>query len=118
MELREDALELHRINRGKLAVASKVKLENSRDLSLAYSPGVAEPCKVIAQNAELSYEYTNRGNMVAVVSDGTAVLGLGDIGPDAALPKWSGRSNGWSRPLAGSTWRIFPGRVVLKSNSN
>jgi malate dehydrogenase (oxaloacetate-decarboxylating) len=92
MGLREDALELHRINRGKVAVASKVKLDDSRDLSLAYSPGVAEPCKAIAQNAELCYEYTNRGNMVAVVSDGTAVLGLGDIGPDAALPVMEGKA--------------------------
>jgi malate dehydrogenase (oxaloacetate-decarboxylating) len=92
MGLREDALELHRINRGKVAIASKVKLEDSRDLSLAYSPGVAEPCKEITDNPELSYEYTNRGNMVAVVSDGTAVLGLGDIGPTAALPVMEGKA--------------------------
>jgi malate dehydrogenase (oxaloacetate-decarboxylating) len=92
MGLREDALELHRVNHGKVAVASKVKLEDSQDLSLAYSPGVAEPCKEIAGNPELSYEYTNRGNMVAVVSDGTAVLGLGDIGPAAALPVMEGKA--------------------------
>ena len=92
MGLREDALELHKVNRGKVAVVSKVKVENARDLSLAYSPGVAEPCKEIAANPELSFSYTNRGNMVAVVSDGTAVLGLGDIGPDAALPVMEGKA--------------------------
>lgn len=92
MGLREDALELHRVNRGKVAVVSKVKLEDARDLSLAYSPGVAEPCKEIAVDPDLSYVYTNRGNMVAVVSDGTAVLGLGDIGPDAGLPVMEGKA--------------------------
>lgn len=92
MGLREDALELHRVNRGKVAVVSKVKLEDARDLSLAYSPGVAEPCKEIAKEPDLSYVYTNRGNMVAVVSDGTAVLGLGDIGPDAGLPVMEGKA--------------------------
>jgi malate dehydrogenase (oxaloacetate-decarboxylating) len=92
MGLREDSLDLHRVNHGKVAVVSKVKLENSQDLSLAYSPGVAEPCKEIFKNRELSYEYTNRGNMVAVISDGTAVLGLGDIGPTAALPVMEGKA--------------------------
>jgi malate dehydrogenase (oxaloacetate-decarboxylating) len=92
MGLREDALELHRINRGKVAVASKVPVANSTDLSLAYSPGVAEPCKEIRDNPDLSYVYTNRGNMVAVVSDGTAVLGLGDIGAEAGLPVMEGKS--------------------------
>ncbi len=92
MGLREDALNLHQENRGKLAVVSKVKLENAQDLSLAYSPGVAEPCKEIAQNSELSFEYTNRGNLVALLSDGTAVLGLGDIGPTAAMPVMEGKA--------------------------
>jgi malate dehydrogenase (oxaloacetate-decarboxylating) len=92
MSLREDALELHRVNRGKVAVVSKVKVEDARDLSLAYSPGVAEPCKEIEANPALSYLYTNRGNMVAVVSDGTAVLGLGDIGPEAGLPVMEGKA--------------------------
>lgn len=92
MGLREDALELHQVNRGKVAVVSKVKVEDARDLSLAYSPGVAEPCKEIAANPVLSYQLTNRANMVAVVSDGTAVLGLGDIGPDAALPVMEGKA--------------------------
>lgn len=92
MGLREDALELHRKNRGKIAVVSKVEVHDARDLSLAYSPGVAEPCKEIEQSPNLSYEYTNRGNMVAIVSDGTAVLGLGDIGPQAALPVMEGKA--------------------------
>ncbi|MCL6588515.1 MAG: NAD-dependent malic enzyme [Firmicutes bacterium] len=92
MGLREDALELHRLSRGKVAVVSKVKVADARDLSLAYSPGVAEPCKEIEKNPALSYELTNRGNMVAVVSDGTAVLGLGDIGALAGLPVMEGKA--------------------------
>ncbi|HEX3045360.1 MAG TPA: malic enzyme-like NAD(P)-binding protein, partial [Bacillota bacterium] len=92
MGLREDAMELHRTNQGKVAVVSKVKVADARDLSLAYSPGVAEPCKEIEKNPALSYELTNRGNMVAVVSDGTAVLGLGDIGALAGLPVMEGKA--------------------------
>ncbi len=92
MSLREEALALHREYRGKLAVVSKVPVRDAHDLSLAYSPGVAEPCKEIAQNAELVYEYTNRGNVVAVISDGTAVLGLGDIGPLAGMPVMEGKA--------------------------
>ncbi len=92
MGLREESLELHRVNRGKLAVVSKVQVRDGKELSLAYSPGVAEPCKEIAANPVLSYQYTNRGNSVAVVSDGTAVLGLGDIGPEAGLPVMEGKA--------------------------
>jgi malate dehydrogenase (oxaloacetate-decarboxylating) len=92
MSLKEDALELHRTHRGKLAVVSKVKVENAWDLSLAYSPGVAEPCKEIAGNSTLSYDLTNRGNTVAIVTNGTAVLGLGNIGPEAALPVMEGKA--------------------------
>ncbi|MBE3551770.1 MAG: NAD-dependent malic enzyme [Kyrpidia tusciae] len=92
MALREDALKLHRDHHGKLAVVSKVALKTTRDLSLAYSPGVAEPCKEIQVRPEAVYEYTNRGNLVAVVSNGTAVLGLGDIGPLAALPVMEGKA--------------------------
>ncbi|TCL55840.1 malate dehydrogenase (oxaloacetate-decarboxylating) [Hydrogenispora ethanolica] len=92
MELREAALHLHRVNRGKIAVAPKVPIRDAADLSLAYSPGVAEPCKEIARDPDLVYDYTNRGNMVAVVSDGTAVLGLGDIGPLAGLPVMEGKA--------------------------
>ena len=92
MNLRDEALELHRVNRGKLGVVSKVPVRNAKELSLAYSPGVAEPCKEIAADPVLSYQYTNRGNTVAVVSDGTAVLGLGDIGPEAGLPVMEGKA--------------------------
>ncbi|WP_300340797.1 MULTISPECIES: NADP-dependent malic enzyme [unclassified Fusobacterium] len=87
----ERALELHEQNKGKLSVVSKVKVENREDLSLAYSPGVAEPCRKIAANKEDVYKYTGKGNLVAVVTDGTAVLGLGDIGPEAALPVMEGK---------------------------
>lgn len=90
--MREDALKLHRENRGKLAVSGKVPLRNARDLSLAYSPGVAEPCLEIHRDKDLVYEYTAKGNFVAVVSDGTAVLGLGNIGPEAAMPVMEGKS--------------------------
>ncbi|WP_025028379.1 NAD(P)-dependent malic enzyme [Caldalkalibacillus mannanilyticus] len=89
---REESLHLHRQHQGKLAVKSKVPVQNARDLSLAYSPGVAEPCKEIFDYPRKVYEYTMKGNMVAVVSDGTAVLGLGNIGPAAALPVMEGKA--------------------------
>lgn len=92
MTLREEALHMHRVNRGKLESKSKVEVKNAKDLSLAYSPGVAEPCKMIYDKPETVYEYTMKGNMVAVVSDGTAVLGLGNIGPEAALPVMEGKA--------------------------
>lgn len=87
----ERSLELHEKNKGKLSVVSKVKVGNREELSLAYSPGVAEPCRKIASNKEDVYKYTAKGNLVAVVTDGTAVLGLGDIGPEAALPVMEGK---------------------------
>lgn len=92
MDLKAESLRLHREHRGKFAVASKVRVADARDLSLAYSPGVAEPCLAIADRPELVYDYTAKGNVVAVVSDGTAVLGLGDIGPLAALPVMEGKA--------------------------
>lgn len=92
MTLREEALHMHRVNKGKLESKSKVPVRNARDLSLAYSPGVAEPCKEIYDKPETVYDYTMKGNMVAVVSDGTAVLGLGNIGPEAALPVMEGKA--------------------------
>ncbi|KYD10789.1 MULTISPECIES: NAD(P)-dependent malic enzyme [Heyndrickxia] len=92
MTLREEALHMHRINKGKLESKSKVTVRNAKDLSLAYSPGVAEPCKMIYDKPETVYEYTMKGNMVAVVTDGTAVLGLGNIGPEAALPVMEGKA--------------------------
>ncbi|AXI09674.1 NAD-dependent malic enzyme [Oceanobacillus zhaokaii] len=90
--LRDDALRLHKENLGKLAVQSKVPVLNAMDLSLAYSPGVAEPCMEIYNRSDTVYDYTMKGNMVAVVSDGSAVLGLGNIGPEAALPVMEGKS--------------------------
>lgn len=88
----ERSLDLHREHKGKLTIKSKVKVENVEDLSLAYSPGVAEPCRKIHQNPDDVYEYTSKGNMVAVITDGTAVLGLGNIGPKAALPVMEGKA--------------------------
>lgn len=92
MTLREEALKLHLDNNGKIAVVSKVPIATRHDLALAYTPGVAEPCKDIKENKDLSFEYTCRGNMVAVISDGTRVLGLGDIGPEAAIPVMEGKA--------------------------
>jgi len=92
LTLREEALHMHRIHKGKLESKSKVPVRNAHDLSLAYSPGVAEPCKDIYEKPETVYDYTMKGNMVAVVSDGTAVLGLGNIGPEAALPVMEGKA--------------------------
>lgn len=91
MDLYKKALELHEKNKGKLGVYSKVQVKNREDLSLAYSPGVAEPCKEIVKDRDNIYKYTSRGNMVAVITDGTAVLGLGDIGPYAAMPVMEGK---------------------------
>jgi len=91
MGLKEDALALHRELRGKLSTTPKRRIENARDLSLMYTPGVAEPCREIARNRSLVYDYTQKGNMVAVISDGSAVLGLGNIGPEAALPVMEGK---------------------------
>ncbi|KHE72406.1 NADP-dependent malic enzyme [Halobacillus sp. BBL2006] len=90
--LRDEALHIHRVNKGKLETTSKVPVRNAKDLSLAYSPGVAEPCKEIYDHKETVYDYTMKGNMVAVVSDGSAVLGLGNIGPEAALPVMEGKA--------------------------
>jgi len=92
LTLREEALHMHRIHKGKLESKSKVEVKNAKDLSLAYSPGVAEPCKEIYEKPETVYDYTMKSNMVAVVSDGTAVLGLGNIGPQAALPVMEGKA--------------------------
>lgn len=90
--LREDTLALHRDNSGKLEVRCKVPVRNGRDLSLAYSPGVAEPCLDIEKDKDLAYSYTNKGNFVAVVSNGTAVLGIGNIGALASLPVMEGKA--------------------------
>ncbi len=91
MNIYEEALEMHKRNAGKIDIVSKVKTENEHDLSLAYSPGVAEPCRIISKNPRYLNTYTARGNMIAVVSDGSAVLGLGNIGARAALPVMEGK---------------------------
>ncbi|MFZ3147702.1 MAG: malic enzyme-like NAD(P)-binding protein [Methanothrix sp.] len=92
MSLRDDALAFHKDARGKIAIHSKVPCATVRDLSLAYTPGVAEPCREIEKNPNDVYEYTSKGNLVAVVTDGTAVLGLGDIGPLASIPVMEGKA--------------------------
>jgi malate dehydrogenase (oxaloacetate-decarboxylating) len=92
MRLREEALEYHRIHHGKIEVTSRVPLRDQQDLSLAYTPGVAEPCKQIQIEPESIFDYTNRGNLVAILTDGSAVLGLGDIGPGAGLPVMEGKA--------------------------
>ena len=91
MDIKKEALELHRKWRGKIEVISRVEVKGSRDLSLAYTPGVAEPCLAIKDDVNLSYEYTRRWNTVAVITDGSAVLGLGDIGPEAGMPVMEGK---------------------------
>ncbi len=92
MTTNEKALELHRQWQGKLETVSKTPVKTREDLSLAYTPGVAEPCKVIAEDKEAAYTYTWKSNTVAVVSDGSAVLGLGNIGPHAAMPVMEGKA--------------------------
>ena len=91
MDKKEFALQQHEKWGGKLEIVSRAKLETPEDLAVAYTPGVAEPCLKIAEDVDLSYKYTRRGNMVAVVTDGTAVLGLGDIGPEAGMPVMEGK---------------------------
>ena len=91
MNYAEESLKLHAKLKGKLEVVPKVKIENKQDLSLAYTPGVAEPCLVINKDYDKSFELTGRGNLVAVITDGTAVLGLGDIGPEAGMPVMEGK---------------------------
>lgn len=91
MDYAKESLRLHGVWKGKIEVVSKVKVENKDDLSLAYTPGVAQPCLEIQKDYNKSFELTGRGNMVAVVTDGTAVLGLGDIGPEAGMPVMEGK---------------------------
>ncbi len=93
MTLEEDALKLHSKNPGKISVEASVDIETKEDLNLVYTPGVAEPCRKIAENKEEAYNYTSKKNLVAVVSDGSAVLGLGDIGPEASMPVMEGKAN-------------------------
>ena len=91
MDKKEFALNQHEKWNGKIEVISRAKIETPEDLAVAYTPGVAEPCLKIAKDVDLSYKYTRRGNLVAVVTDGTAVIGLGDIGPEAGMPVMEGK---------------------------
>ena len=90
-EKKQKALDMHLKWQGKIEIASRVPLNNKEDLAVAYTPGVAEPCLVIKDDIDASYLYTRRGNLVAVITDGTAVLGLGDIGPEAGMPVMEGK---------------------------
>ena len=92
MDYYKESLKMHEEHRGKMEVASKVKVTNKDDLSTAYTPGVAEPCRKIHENPEDVYKYTNKSNTVAVISDGSAVLGLGNIGGLASIPVMDGKS--------------------------
>ena len=113
MDVKQKALEEHEKWQGKIEVISRAKLETPEDLSIAYTPGVAEPCLKISEDVDLSYKYTRRGNMVAVVTDGTAVLGLGDIGPEAVCRLWkenvccSRYSAAWMRSRCASGARMW-----------
>lgn len=91
MDIKEKALQAHAEWAGKIEVTARCKVENADDLSVAYTPGVAQPCLEISKDVDLSYKYTRRHNLVAVVTDGTAVLGLGDIGPEAGMPVMEGK---------------------------
>ena len=91
MDKKEFALQEHAKWHGKIEVVAHAPINNSDDLAVAYTPGVAEPCLKISENVDLSYVYTRRSNLVAVITDGTAVLGLGDIGPEAGMPVMEGK---------------------------
>ena len=91
MDKKQLAIEKHKEWKGKIEVISRAPITNREELSVAYTPGVAEPCLLIAKDEELAYEYTRKGNLVAVITDGTAVLGLGDIGPSAGMPVMEGK---------------------------
>src|SRR3989344_6158521 len=92
MDYSKESIKLHKKLKGKLEIRSKMPIKNRRDLSLAYTPGVAEVSKVIAKNKKLAYDYTVKSNSVLVVTDGSAVLGVGNIGPEASLPVMEGKA--------------------------
>ena len=108
MDISEESLALHYKLRGKLEVVSRYPIQTQKDLSLAYTPGVAQPCLEIQKDVNKSYELTRRGNLVAVVTDGTAVLGLGDIGPEAGMPVMEGKCALFKAFGAARVMRFFP----------
>ena len=91
MDMKERALLAHEQWHGKLEIVNRCPINSYEDMTIAYTPGVAEPCLKIKEDRDLSYKYTGRGNLVAVITDGTAVLGLGDIGPEAGMPVMEGK---------------------------
>ena len=91
MDKKEYAIQKHKEWRGKIEVVPRAPITNMEELAVAYTPGVAEPCLLIAKDEELAYDYTRKGNLVAVITDGSAVLGLGDIGPSAGMPVMEGK---------------------------
>ena len=105
MNYAEESLKLHEQWKGKIEVTATVPVETENDLSLAYTPGVAQPCLEIQKNMARSYDLTRRHNLCAVITDGTAVLGLGDIGPEAGMPVMEGNVC-CSNPL--EVWTLFP----------
>lgn len=92
MDYNKESLKLHERLKGKIEIISKVKIEAKEDLTLAYTPGVAAPCLAIKENEDNAYKYTSIGNTIAIISDGSAVLGLGNIGPKAAIPVMEGKA--------------------------
>ena len=92
MDYFQESLKLHKVHKGKISIESKIPLESAEDLSLAYTPGVAQPCIEISKDQAKAYDYTIKGNTVAIVSDGSAVLGLGNIGAKAAIPVMEGKA--------------------------
>ena len=126
MDMKEKAIQAHKEWNGKLETVAKSKVNSREDLAIAYTPGVAEPCKIIAENKAEAYNYTIKANTVAVVSDGSAVLGLGNIGPYAAMPVMEGKcvlfkefGNVNAVPilhllLVELTWRIFQHHAALR----
>ena len=123
MDYGKESLKMHYELKGKIEVTSRAAVDSKEALSLAYTPGVAEPCLEIQKDPSKSYDLTRRWNTVAVITDGTAVLGLGDIGPEAGMPVMEGKcvlfkqSAFLQEALEESTWRIFPHHGALRSRN-